>query len=434
MFEKINDYRLRRNILLFIPNNPTYPQYGSQIRMLQLIVDLREGSNLFVASSDRTIDTIWPKVLSKAREELGIHGLDIYERSKIYRYCERPTKLAIRVCNKIFRVLGVQILPNNLYEKLRARLMEIWFSHLSIKYSPDLVIIYFTHWNLIKKVKDSVLKAIELHDLMPLHYYLNEKVKEQLILVNGRYQLVKNRTDYGYISKRNELPDAVGAQLQTLCDTLSNFNLIWAISDREKNLIQEINPNLKIEIIYPKIVTKSDSSRVKSLSALLPVGPNIFNTFALLAFFEDVEPSLRPPDGDKIFITGKFWDDCPISMRASIEYLGLVDDYEERLKSAKFLIAPAAVGTGQQMKIFEALSCGVPVVCYKCAVPEFMQLEKIGVVCVNDPNEFSDAINRLWHDPEYYSSILSGAAEFNNYFNNQYSYSNSVAQLFSDNL
>ena len=434
MFNK-KDYRLRRNILIFYPHNPSHPQHGSHIRALQQIVDLREGSNLFIASSDKTSDTIWPKVLTAVREELGIHGLDIYERSRIYRYFDRPIKLVLRVCNRVFRVLGVQILPNNFYEQLSARLMEIWFSHLSVKHSSDLVIIHYTYWaNLIEKVKDSVFKAIELHDLLPVNQYLNEKVRDQLILVDGHYQLIKNRTDHSYISKRNELPDAVGYQLQAMCDALANFNLIWTISDREKNLIQEINPNLKVETIYPKIVTKSGNSSVKTSSALLPIGPNIFNTFGLLSFLEDVEPFLRPSDGDKIFITGRFLDGYPISIPASIEFLGLVDNYEKRLKSAKFLIAPAAVGTGQQIKIFEALSYGVPVVCYKCAVPEFMQLEKIGVVCVNDANGFSDAINRLWHDSEYYSLLSSGAAEFNNYFINQHAYSVSVARLFSEDF
>jgi glycosyltransferase involved in cell wall biosynthesis len=78
------------------------------------------------------------------------------------------------------------------------------------------------------------------------------------------------------------------------------------------------------------------------------------------------------------------------------------------------MIAPTFVGTGQQVKIFEALAMGTPVIAYRSAVPEDIISECPSIITVETPADFALTISRLIADEDirmHYWSLASKAAE-----------------------
>ena len=118
-----------------------------------------------------------------------------------------------------------------------------------------------------------------------------------------------------------------------------------------------------------------------------------------------------------------------MNLAKHIQYLGLIDNFVEKLVTAKFVIVPTLVGCGQQLKVFEALGRGVPIVCFSSAVPEFIQSIALGVVSVNDDRSFADAISKMWHDVDFYHLVAKGAESFSKIIADKYSYKDSIEKL-----
>jgi len=186
--------------------------------------------------------------------------------------------------------------------------------------------------------------------------------------------------------------------------------------------------NLHIDTIYPRFPGKEGEKNNDSY-ALLPIGPNPFNTYAVLRFIQEVMPFIDSVGDGKIWFSGRNWSNTEIEYTRQLKYIGLVDDFAQVLASARVVIVPAAVGTGQQMKIFEALSSGVPVICYRSAVPEFLQNRDTGVVCVEDPAEFAKYLQLLMHDECFYSMMKNNALSFNSRNQQQLTYQDSLAEM-----
>ena len=69
-------------ILIFYPHNPVKPQHGSHLRALQQIQGLLDVSQVCLASTEHTSDTLWPKDLEGVAAKLGVAEISVFERSE----------------------------------------------------------------------------------------------------------------------------------------------------------------------------------------------------------------------------------------------------------------------------------------------------------------------------------------------------------------
>lgn len=400
-------------ILIFYPHNPANPQHGSHLRALQQIQGLQEIGQVYLASADHTSDTKWPDDLEAVTRILGIKEIFIFERSS--RGLTNRVILMVTWLHKgldaILRRTGMHRLSNCLRSKGRGWLMQRWFGELVSSHGIDLVVINYTLWAwLVAKLDRRMPKVLELHDLISVSQYLQQAVKEQLVIRNQTVILRPHARSIGYVTTATQLPVGVRQRLTTELAEIRRFNLVWSIADRDSNLIHELDASIRVDTILPNVETY-DLRYAPQEYALLPIGPNIFNTYSLLKFFQEIEPGIAYSDDARILITGRSWPSSRFAVPQRVEYLGMVDNYQTILGSARFVIAPTAVGTGQQIKIFEALASGIPVVCYRASVPEKLDSKEYGVVCVNTAKEFAEAVGRMWRDELFYQGLLSGAKE-----------------------
>lgn len=100
-----------------------------------------------------------------------------------------------------------------------------------------------------------------------------------------------------------------------------------------------------------------------------------------------------------------------------IDFLGFVDNLDQTLKDADFMLFPIFIGSGMKVKTCEALMFGKNIIGTTEAFEGYnVDPEKIGALC-NTADEFVDAINRL-----KFSSLSKFNENSRGYFEKYYSF------------
>lgn len=371
----------------------------------------------------------WPADLASVSRQLGVKDTNIYENS-FPGIFENQIFLAARIYYGVKRVFSLFRGPNITKSRVRNVLLQYWFAGIARKKNVDLVVVSYTYWSdIVEKIPVKIIRVMELMDLIPIYQHLVTEVSRQIISKDGCVELIPEPDDLGYVSSVGQLPPIVIESLRCNILELDKYNLIWSISERETNIVREINPAFRIDTIYPRIANQGDTLKNHDY-ALMPTGPNIFNTYSILRFFKYIKPFVVYPSEDaKILITGFSLANSKFTLPEGVKNLGSVDDYLSVLKRARFFIVATSVGTGQQLKIFEALSNGIPVVCFKIALPEEMQKASLGIVSVDNDRDFAEAVSKMWNDEEYYQRIKSELNGFVQFMSNRPGYRQSVEKF-----
>ncbi len=402
----------RSKVLIFYPHNPFNPRHGSHLRCLQQLQDLSCDYDIILASSSRTSDSAWPAgnhQLVQLALKNAVRRIDIFEfgiLGALDQYCA----FILRAFKRL-----IPFLPcNKIGTLLHQAFFLAWFNWLSIRYKPCAASVHYTYWAYLSRALANGIKILELHDLLPVNHYLTRKISDWL-QAGSSLDSGKLVAPIKYVDRLSQLPAELVVEIQKVVNHINKFDLVWMISHREERLLRELGMTTKSEVIYP-LMTCGVPCKTRDRPAVLPVGPNVFNTYALQNFIKDVIPLLDPRalQAREIHVTGLFWGDQPTPMPHPLKYYGVVNDYAERLSRSAFMIAPTSVGTGQQIKIFEALASGIPVIAYRCAVPADVLAANPSIIGVDTPGEFAEAIYQFWSDHEVlqrYWVMAADAAE-----------------------
>lgn len=401
-------------VLILIPDNPSPPRYGAHLRILQQISGISRAAEVsLIIPIQRDQKTRYNP--EKLANELNVKSVYQLENSRwwyVYKF--------LRLIFFVPRRIASDILPNIFEQPSRNccwKVMRYWIRDLIKKYKPDIFVVNYSQnsWTIHRDNNYDTKFVLELHDILTINQYLQDRCMEQ---VNTKDCTVSLKPDYvhlRYVTSIEQLPKSTRLQLNTELKDISKFDLVWSIGERETNLIASIYPEVKLKTIFPTLpYTRNACQRRKPNDnyAILPIGPNIFNTYSLLRFLKEVEPLIDYDKNCSIVITGSSWANKRFSLPEHISYLGFIDDYYKALTRARFVIAPTLVGTGQQVKIFEALFYGIPIICYRQAVPNNIDSFDNGVISAESPQEFAQSINMLWHDEVFYNQLRESAIRF----------------------
>jgi len=367
-------------------------------------------------------------------DELGrrekISKISIFEYS-VFGYLYRLISLAIRVLFCVF----TRPLRDRVHALVRRFYHLAWFSYLAVRFQPKAVIVHYTDWSYLSCCIGGGVRVLELHDLLPVNYYLAKAVVDSLqgSKLGGSHSEL---SCIGYIDHVAQLPQSVVEQVKCICSHLNQYDIVWMISERETNLLRELGMKAISDVIYP--VTRASTTYFeKALPPILPIGPNPFNTYGLTKFVDDVIPLLDSHlvEQLEIQVTGRFWRDKQLDLPMPLKYYGVVADYVERLSRSAFMIAPTSVGTGQQIKIFEALGAATPVVVYRSSIPADVLNEYPSIVAVDSPREFAATINKLLSDSSllrHYWHLAQDAARRQAAYRLQLPYCHSLQRALSE--
>jgi hypothetical protein len=174
------------------------------------------------------------------------------------------------------------------------------------------------------------------------------------------------------------------------------FNVTIAISPEEEEIIHH-NCKRTRTIHGPITVDPVECNNSWAGSAIFPAGPNPYNIQAYAFLAQSVLPLvLREVPDFVVRVTGAV--SKKVLPVPGVELVGFVDDLSVEYCSSRLLVCPVFGGTGQQVKIVEAMAHGVPVVALARAARGSPIIHGVNGFVADSPTEFAQHIVRLWRD------------------------------------
>ena len=360
-------------ILYFYPENPLHKTQGNNARSLALL-EYFKNRNIEVDFVGVATTVFSTNEIDKLKEEKLISNgylLPIFIRKKnkikyFFRF-SLPNKIGSRLGNRI-----------GLFDRTRLGHVDAFNAILKAQ-EYDVILISYVYWaKLIKNsehLKNSKL-IIDTHDFLTSQFQLNKQ-----------FQL--------------------GKFFEKEIDILKLFDEILVISIEEKYLFSQF-VDKKVELVTHALPQKTNSKTENKYDLVYVASDNEHNTKSAKWFFNSVYPLL--PATLKIAVVGKVGRS--INEFSNVEKIDFVEDLDLLYSQSKIAICPMLSGTGVKIKVIEALSFGLPVVCNERGVDGLLNKTQNGCLVTNDENQFADYIIKLLSDADFYNKVSLEATTF----------------------
>ncbi|MDE6988554.1 MAG: glycosyltransferase family 4 protein, partial [Bacteroides acidifaciens] len=310
--------------------------------------------------------------------------------NSLYLYDYRETVL-FRKRHKIHRYIS-QVLHNEELENWVTPSMVKQFNEITSSIEYDYIIMFYAYTaELISpgNYRGSSSKIYFMEDLLSVAHF------------------VSGRSKY------------IGGLLDSEIKRISYFDKIVCISSDEKILFEKLLPNKQFYFL-PHLISKKNvtGKLVNKVMKVLFIGyDNEYNIEGMRWFFENVYSHILVDI--ELIVVGKvtkYIDGSYPNLR-KIEY---VENLRELYLNVDMVICPLQNGTGMKIKVVEAMSYGIPIVCTSRGVDGLPDKNRNGCLVSDTPEGFADAINRLATNTalykecqmkinEYFSEILDWA-------------------------
>jgi glycosyltransferase involved in cell wall biosynthesis len=174
------------------------------------------------------------------------------------------------------------------------------------------------------------------------------------------------------------------------------FDTAICISEYEMQILSECNikPNL---FHIPFFMEQKERSFNHQYDILFIGSNNIHNIKGINWFFSNVYPLLN--DKLQILIVGLIAHHVP--QKNNVTKITFGEDLDKIYSDCKLSISPLISGTGQKIKVVEALAYGKPVICTSKGA-EGISGNDNGCLITDSPLEFASLIHRLIYDKEFF--------------------------------
>lgn len=273
--------------------------------------------------------------------------------------------------------------------KLRGETEQI-LAHLASRRTFDLVITEYSVLTPVAKLVQAPIRILDVCDILSYHQHLRAEIEEE-------YWDWRKNASHDFLEV-----DAIPRLAPKLTKEEGEFYAVYDglihIAAAEEVAVARILPGIPHTLIPPTAVLPDPEVKTYNGLPILCFSPNIFNVQGLFHFVEKILPLvlLKIP-GFKIRVTGE----VPEELRShpALSCTGHVPDLGKWLHESSFSVVVAFNGTGQQLKIPEAMGYALPVVAYARRV-EIAALgsNAEGVLLAEGERDFADYVIRLWRD------------------------------------
>lgn len=368
-------------ILYFYPENPTTSNQGNNARAFALLQ--------YFKNRNHKIDYIG--IASKSFSEVDLEAIknaNLIENGFLLKRDKR--------ISKTFSYLFTYAIPN----KLKGRIRDFdrtrfghknQFSKILEDNQYDYIIISYAYWaELIRENKH--LKEAKL--IIDTHDFLTSQFQNQ-----KRFNLGK------YFNKEVEL--------------LNLFQKIWVISSDENYVFSQFVSSDIITIPHA-LEVKFQLNSTKKYDLVYVASSNEHNVKSAKWFFEEVYPKLNTTLS--ICVVGKINEYIP--ELPNVTKIHFVEDLNQVYSESRVAICPMLSGTGLKIKVVEALSYGLPVVCNPRGIDGLINKTNNGCLVTVDASIFSKHIEQLLTDNNFYEQQQALAKNFfANYLSKEVVYS-----------
>jgi glycosyltransferase involved in cell wall biosynthesis len=261
------------------------------------------------------------------------------------------------------------------------------FGRLHREIKPQLVFVnYATYAGVVDELPGCTPRILEIHDLISV----NKKQRELLAQHQDSGRPNREALDENFYNQHRFAVE----QLEV--EAIAEWPIVISISSVEADRIRESAPHSKVEWI-PAALPLPERSSNRQGRAVFLAGPNPFNVQASWYLIERVLSAVLDKHPNfQLEITGKFSLDLP--ERRGLVRSGFVREIEDVLGSAKFMPCPVTGGTGQQLKVIEAMAWGVPPILLEAGCRGAPVVHGKNGLIAKNADEFAKYCCELWSD------------------------------------
>lgn len=203
-----------------------------------------------------------------------------------------------------------------------------------------------------------------------------------------------------------------GKLLDSDLDLVKLFDLTVCISKDEQLFYQRmLGDNV---LFMPHLITNEPAKVDKPVAerkwdAFFIGFRNPFNEEGIRWFLDEVQPHL---DKDLRILLAGSATQCVDKQYENVEVISYIEDLDAAYQDVKVVLCPMLRGTGMKIKVVEALSRGLPVVCTDRGVDGLPDKTMSGCLVTQDPKEFAQYVNRLCSDSAYYEMTAERAKHY----------------------
>lgn len=389
-----------KKVLVFFPHNPSPPRTGAHKRCLEIIGGLRElGCEVSLLSSTLSTDTKW-EASSVVELKKLVREVYVYEATSAdYSFIRRLGRMH-HWQRRLSGLLGRQQ-PGGGESPVNSRSysppgMLRWFRRLLMEIDPDILVMNYAHWDKLidHRRLNSRISVIDTLDMVSLNGRMQQAIREALPAPLRVSEVEEEALDEKFFEERGLTVSPAEFRV------FDNYDYCVAIAAKEAELIKQHTKRTQV-VLIPMTYEPSNIPNSYSGPALFPVGPNYFNTQGYLYFVKRVLPRVRKEIPSFVLHVTGFYDKIiPRDPFAGIVFRGFVPDLRTLYQECRFVTCPVFGGTGQQVKIVEAMSYGVPVVALRAAAERSPMRHGENGLVADNADEFAENTIRLWNDPQ----------------------------------
>jgi glycosyltransferase involved in cell wall biosynthesis len=396
-----------RRILFFFPYNPYPPRSGAQIRCLEILKGLLTlKCEVIFLSSKKYSEKTWDLESIEYLKKIGIKDIHIYQGTFF--------DLLITALIRRLYLLENRLPPADSIKHTSLG-MRRWFRIIQVQCNPDVIWMNYSYNDALINRQEKTLPnlIIDYHDLVSLNQKMQNEIKRYLVIASSRPVKNKSVLQEDFFDKRSFSTDKKELEIITSYDT------VVAISQNEANLLKNFDETANI-VYIPVTYSPVDCTNSYLGSAILVAGPNIFNVQGLVYFTQNILPLIL--EKKREFDLKVVGTDSKVKIRQEgIIQFGSVDNLTEHYCSARFAICPILGGTGQQIKIIEAMAHGLPVVATRYSACTSPLVQGMNGFIADNAQEFAGYCVKLWEDPVLCKKMGDAARE-------------TIREKFSDDL
>jgi glycosyltransferase involved in cell wall biosynthesis len=389
-----------KKVLVFFPHNPSPPRTGAHKRCLEIVGGLRDlGCEVSLLSSTLSTDTDW-KASSVVELKQLVREVYIYEGTPADHSYTRRLRKAHWLQGRLEGLFG-RTRPNAGELPVSSRSfsppgMRRWFRGLVNQIDPDIIVMNYAHWDKLMDHRRpaSAISVIDTIDMVSLNGKMQKAVRESLPVPLRVSDVGNDVLDEEFFDQRGLTVSPAEFRV------FDNYDYSIAITAVEAKLIQQ-HTKRTIVVLIPMTHEPSNIPNSYSGPVVFPVGPNYFNTQGYLYFVKRVLPRvLKAIPSFALHVTGSDDRIIPRDPVAGVVFRGFVPDLAALYQECRFVACPVFGGTGQQVKIVEAMSHGVPVVALRAAAERSPIRHGENGLIADNADEFAENTIRLWNSPE----------------------------------
>ncbi len=375
---------MSKKILLFFPENPLKKDSGNKTRVIELLRYFRHKGF--------EVDFVGPQYKDFNPSDLaGLEATGWVRKARLIH--RKPQK---------------------------SNPFSYWFSFkIPSMFFKNSKVMNFVTFN-FRKEFDEILRH-NTYDYIIISYVGWAELIQNNPLVKNAKTIIDTH-DFATVQAKNDKGFETGKYFGTEIQRLDLFDETWAISPDEAFVFGQFTKS-KVRLIPFVIENHFDKLSANPKWDLIYVASNnTHNAQSARWFFESVYPQLSKDL--RICVIGKIGQ--AIGEYPNVTKQLSVPDLNAFYADSKIAICPMLSGSGVKIKVVEALSFGIPVVCNTRGVDGLMSKTGNGCLVTDDANQFAQYIGDLSQNSAFWSAQSQKARTF---FTDQFDLGNAYRAL-----